>query len=92
MPLTTTNLKLDTGVKERLQKLATEKRRSANWLMGDAIKLYVERQEELSQYDRNTNERLAEYGATGKYVPGEAVDAWLARLEAGEDVPPPEPE
>jgi predicted transcriptional regulator len=92
MPLASTSLKLDSDVKDRLQKLATEKRRSANWLMGEAIREFVEHHEVLAQFDRDTRKALTEYDATGKYISGEAVDAWLARLEAGEDVPPPEPE
>jgi predicted transcriptional regulator len=92
MPLTTTSLKLDADVKARLQKLAVEKRRSVNWLMGEAIREFVDRSEELAELDRLTLERIAEYDTTGKYISLEAADAWLARLEAGEDVPQPEPE
>jgi len=32
-----------------------------------------------------------EYQATGLHLTGEEVDAWLARLEAGEDIDPPAP-
>jgi hypothetical protein len=39
-----------------------------------------------------TQERLAAFDATGKFISGEKMDAWLARLEAGELAPPPEPE
>jgi predicted transcriptional regulator len=39
-------------------------------------------------------EKIAEaweaYQASGRYVTAEKADAWLARLEAGEDVEPPE--
>jgi predicted transcriptional regulator len=31
-----------------------------------------------------------DYQMTGLHVTGEEVDRWLARLEAGEDVPAPE--
>jgi predicted transcriptional regulator len=31
----------------------------------------------------------AEYQATGLHATAEEVDAWLARLEAGEDAEPP---
>ncbi len=31
------------------------------------------------------------YRASGEHITGEEADAWLARLEAGEDCPPPEP-
>jgi predicted transcriptional regulator len=32
-----------------------------------------------------------EYQATGLHITGDEADAWLARLEAGEDAEPPEP-
>ncbi len=91
MPLTTTSLKLDIEIKERIQKLAESRRRSANWLMGEAIREYVSREEAREQFNRDTVEAWEAYKRTGKSISAEAADAWLARLEAGEDVDPPEP-
>lgn len=90
MPLTTTSIKIDANIKERLHRLAAQKRRSANWLMGEAITQFVTREEEHEAFNRITVERWKEYETTGKYVSAERADAWLDRLEAGEDVPPPE--
>jgi predicted transcriptional regulator len=92
MPLTTTSLKIDANTKERLQKLAASRRRSANWLMGEAIREFLTREEAREDFNRVTVERWAEYQADGKNVTAEKADAWLARLEAGEDVDPPEDE
>lgn len=92
MALITTSLKLDADVKERLNKLAGDKRRSANWLMGEAIREFVDREEQRAAFNKLTVERWEDYETTGKYISGEAMDTWMARLEAGEDVPPPEPE
>ena len=33
----------------------------------------------------------ADYQATGQHVTGAEADAWLARLEAGENADPPQP-
>ncbi len=92
MPLTQTSLKLDPALKDRIQKLAESRRRSANWLMGEALRDFVTREEARDEFDRVTRERLAEYKVTGKCVSAEKADAWLARLEAGDDVDPPEDE
>ncbi len=48
--LSTTSLKLDreTG-KERVQRLATARRRSPHWVMREAVEQYVEREEEREQ-------------------------------------------
>jgi predicted transcriptional regulator len=92
MPLSMTSLKLDAAVKERVQKLAESRRRSANWLMGEAIREFVDREEARAQLDRDTLEAWEEYVRTGKSISDEAADAWLAQLEAGEDAEPPQPE
>jgi len=39
----TTSLKLDAQIKERVQRLASARRRSPHWLMREAIEEYVER-------------------------------------------------
>jgi len=91
MKLTTTSIKLDPDLKERLNRLATTQRRSANWLMGEAIREFLTREEARVELDHDTLARWEDYKTTGKYVSEEAADAWLDRLEAGEDLPPPEP-
>jgi predicted transcriptional regulator len=92
MPLTSTSLKLDPEIKARVQKLAEAQRRSANWIMNEAIREFVSKAEARAQFDRDTLAALEEYDRTGLYISGEKMDAWLAKLEAGEDAEPPEPE
>jgi predicted transcriptional regulator len=45
----TTSLKLDTNIKKRIQRLASVYRRSPHWVMCEAIKQYVEREEKRQQ-------------------------------------------
>ncbi len=87
-----TSIQLDPELKAKLDRLAAEKHRSADSLMGEAIHDFVTREEALAELNRDTVERWNDYEATGKYVSEEAADAWLAKLEAGEDAEPPEPE
>jgi predicted transcriptional regulator len=87
----TTSLKLDLATKSRLQQLADARRRSAHWLMREAIDQYLEREEGREQIRRDALVAWTDYQATGQHVTGAEVDAWLARLEAGEDAEPPEP-
>ena len=89
--LPTTSLKLDAGMKTRLQRLATARRRSAHWLMRDAIAQYVEREEARARLHKDALAAWAEYQATGRHVTADEADAWLARLAAGEDSEPPSP-
>jgi len=88
--LPTTSLKLDAETKARLQKLAQARQRSSHWLMREAIEQYVEREERREQFRQDALAAWAEYQATGLHVTAEEADAWLARLEAGEDAEPPE--
>lgn len=87
----TTSLKLDPATRTRLQQLADARRRSAHWLMREAIDQYLEREEAREQFRRDALVAWADYQTTGQHVTGEEADAWLARLEAGEDADPPQP-
>lgn len=85
----TTSLKLDIDVKQRVQRLATARRRSAHWLMREAIEEYVEREEKREQFRQDALAAWAHYQSTGLHAVEEDADAWLAKLEAGKDTPPP---
>jgi len=86
----TTTVKLDAETKERVQRLAEVRRRSAHWLMREAIQEYLEREERRERIRQDALAAWTAYRATGRHVTGEDADAWLARLEAGEDTDPPE--
>jgi predicted transcriptional regulator len=57
--------------------------------MREAIEQYVTREEQREQFRRDALAAWAEYQATGQHLTAAEADAWLARLEAGEDVEPP---
>ena len=86
----TTSVKLDEGLRERLHRLAQARRRSPHWVMREAIEQYVNREEKREQFLREAMAAWNEYAATGLHLSGVEVDRWLARLEAGEDIPAPE--
>jgi predicted transcriptional regulator len=87
----TTSVKLDAGLKARLQRLAAARRRSAHWLMRDAIERYVEHEEARERLRQDALAAWDAYQATGRHATADEADAWLARLEAGEDSEPPAP-
>lgn len=91
MAAATTSLKLDTETKARLQRLAEARRRSQHWLMCEAIEQYVDREERRERLRQDALAAWGEFEATGKHVSVEEAEAWLARLEASEDVDPPLP-
>jgi predicted transcriptional regulator len=85
MPATsTTSLKLDSGLKERVQRLAAARRRSAHWVMREAVEQYVSREERREELRQDALGAWNHYQTTGLHVTAEEADAWLAKLEAGE--------
>jgi predicted transcriptional regulator len=86
----TTSLKLDDEMKGKVQRLAASRRRSAHWIMREAIAQYVEREEKREQFRQSAFAAWNEYQATGLHVTANEADAWLAKLEDGEDVETPE--
>lgn len=80
-----TSLKIDDGLKSRVQQLANQRRRSAHWIMLEAIQQYVEREEARESFKQEALASWEAYKETGLHLTGEEADAWLAKLEAGED-------
>ena len=87
---TETTLRLDPDTSARVRRLADARHRSAEGLMQEAIQEYVAREEALERAVDGEHPAWVEYQASGLHLTFEEMDAWLAKLEAGEDVPPPE--
>jgi predicted transcriptional regulator len=83
-----TPMKLDDDLKERI--LAQAQQRSAHWIWCEAIRSYIEHKEKLEAYKQEAIKAWESYQKNGQHVTQEEADAWLAQLEAGEDVEPPE--
>jgi predicted transcriptional regulator len=58
-------------------------------VMRATMKPKNEREDERRQAREDVLAAWKDYQASGQHVSDEEADAWLARLEAGEDVPPP---
>jgi predicted transcriptional regulator len=84
----TTSLKLDVEIKERVRRLASARRRSPHWVMREAIQEYVEREEKREQFRQDALAAWAHYQTTGLHASAEEADAWLAKLEAGTNTAP----
>ncbi len=85
-----TSIKLDDELKVRIQQLADTKRRSAHWIMREAITDYVDREEKREALKQDALNAWQAYQKNGLHLTFEEADAWLAKLEAGEDLEPPE--
>lgn len=83
-------VKIDADTRARVQRLAAARNRSPHWLMREAISQYVEREEKREAFRQAGIQAWNAYRATGLHATAEEADAWLARLQAGKDVEPPE--
>lgn len=83
-------IKIDSDMKARVKRLAEAQNRTSHWLMREAVGQYVERGEKRSSFRRDAIKAWDEYQATGMHVSETQADAWLAKLEVGEDAEPPE--
>ncbi len=81
-----TSVKLDDDLKNRIQHLADVRHRSAHWIMREAIRDYVEREEKREAFKQDALRAWEAYQENGLHLTLEEADAWLAKLEAGEDV------
>ncbi|GMV68555.1 MAG: hypothetical protein AMXMBFR76_09940 [Pseudomonadota bacterium] len=82
---TATSIKLDDELKGRVQHLAEARRRTSHWIMREAIAQYVEREEKREAFKQDALRAWEEYQRTGLHLTLEEADAWLTKLEAGED-------
>ncbi|QCI97279.1 CopG family ribbon-helix-helix protein [Agrobacterium larrymoorei] len=83
-------VKLDPEVHARMRKLAQAQHRSTHYLMREAIAQYVEREEKRAAFRQDALEAWSAYQASGSHLNQTEADEWLAKLEAGQDVEPPE--
>lgn len=72
-----TSLKIHDTLKSRLQKLASQRRRSAHWIMLEAIQQYVDREEARESFKQEALASWSAYQETGRHLTGQEVRTWL---------------
>ena len=72
-----TSLKIDDTLKNRVQHLASQRRRSAHWIMLEAIQQYVEREEARENFKQEALASWSAYQETGRHLTGQEVRTWL---------------
>lgn len=84
------SVKLDEEMRERIQSLAESKQRSAHWIMREAIRTYVEKEEARRSFIADGEEGLREYRETGLHVTWEEVERWMSTWGTDDEQDPPE--
>ncbi len=86
--MSVTTVRLQPEVESGLEAMADKLHRSKNWLVNQAIREFVARQE---QEQSRWSETLTAMGsvAQGKVVSGQAVHAWLESWGSPNELSPP---
>jgi predicted transcriptional regulator len=71
------SVKIDETLKGRVDQLARQRDRSAHWIMREAIRQYVEREEARESFREEALASWAAYRETGRHLTGAEAVQWL---------------
>jgi predicted transcriptional regulator len=80
-----TSLKIDDNLKSRVQQLASQRQRSAHWIMLEAIRQYVDREEAHESFKQDALASWSAYQETGRHLTGQEVRTWLSTWGADDE-------
>ena len=86
----TTSIKLDDDLASRIRRLAELRQRSAHWIMREAIRDYVVREEARESFRQEALASWSAFQDTGRHLTGEEVQAWLTSWGSDAEAEPPE--
>ena len=87
--MSVTTVRLQPEFEQALQAITRATQRSKSWLINQAVKEFIERQN-LEQDRWQQTLQAMESVAEGRVVSGEAVHAWLQSWGTDKQLPPPE--
>ena len=85
-----TSVKLDDELKKRIQHLADVRHRSAHWIMREAIRDYVEREEARESFKQESLASWTAYQETGQHLTGQEARDWLNTWGTDKEMEVPE--
>ena len=74
------SLKLDEEERTRLSALATARKRSSHYLMREAVREYLTREEARQSFRDEADEAWRDYEETGLHATQAELDAWAKSL------------
>ena len=84
------SVKLDSDIRTRIERLADARQRSTHWMMREAIRQYVEREEKQQSFRQDTINAWQEYQETGLHATAAEVELWLASWGTENELPAPQ--
>lgn len=85
-----TSVKIDEELKGRIQHLAETRQRSAHWIMREAIREYVEREEARESFRQEALTSWKTYQENGRHLSGKETRDWLATWGTDQESEQPE--
>jgi predicted transcriptional regulator len=86
----TTTLKLDDVMKERIKRLAEGRKRTSHWLMREAISEYVTREEKRDAFYQDALASWEHYNETGLHITLDELEVWFDNLGTTHEMDMPE--
>lgn len=86
--MSTTSFRVDDDLQEKLDATAARLQRSKGWIINDALRRYIEREERKQQILQETEEAIADIQAD-RVVSGEEVMRWLETWGADNEIKAP---
>ena len=83
------SVKLDPDTRARMERLAEARRRATHWIMREAIREYVEREEMREAFRQDALKAWEEFQETGQHATADEVEAWLASWGTDGELPAP---
>ncbi|MDD5319331.1 MAG: ribbon-helix-helix protein, CopG family [Methylococcales bacterium] len=88
---TTVGVKLDDEIRARLKNLGEAKQRSTHWIMREAIRIYLDKEEETEKRNQEADNAWEDYKQSGLGVNNDAMAAWFDSWETDKETQCPEP-
>lgn len=85
-----TSLKIDSALSAKVDHLAQIKQRTAHWIMCEAIRVYVEKEEAREAHRQEALDSWEHYRETGLHVTGEELKSWLSTWGSENELDAPE--
>ena len=75
--MSTTTLKLDEAMKDRVKRLAEQRQRTPHWVMREAIAQYVAREEAKVSFHQEALASWQAFRETGRHLDAAELGEWL---------------
>jgi len=83
-------VRLDAPLRERIRTAAESRKRTSHWMIKEAVREYVDREEKREAFRAAALQAWADYDATGLHVTGDEMIAWVESWGTDAESEPPE--